>query len=137
MIRIMRDEKVDEKHKTDVTPRDHLANERTFLAWIRTSISLMGFGFVIVKFSLFLKQISLSIDPQIHLRGRGFSAVIGVIMVALGAIGSLLSYLRYRRIERQLNNNIYFPNQLLTAILTIFILIGSILLMIYLIPQIR
>ncbi|QEM08229.1 DUF202 domain-containing protein [Mucilaginibacter rubeus] len=32
---------------------DHLANERTFLAWIRTSIALMGFGFVVVKFSLF------------------------------------------------------------------------------------
>lgn len=35
---------------------DHLANERTFLAWIRTSIGIMGFGFVVVKFSRFLCQ---------------------------------------------------------------------------------
>lgn len=38
---------------------DHLANERTFLAWLRTSIGIMAFGFVVVKFSLFVKQISL------------------------------------------------------------------------------
>jgi putative membrane protein len=37
---------------------DYLANERTFLAWVRTSIALMGFGFVIVKFALFIRQIS-------------------------------------------------------------------------------
>lgn len=122
---------------TETSPRDHLANERTFLAWIRTSIALMGFGFVIVKFSLFLKQISLTIDPQIHLKGRGFSAVIGVVMVALGAIASLLAYFRYRKIEKQLNENQFFPNQLLIALVTVFILLGSILLMIYLVPQIR
>ena len=39
--------------------RDHFANERTFLVWIRTSIAMMGFGFVIVKCILFIKQISL------------------------------------------------------------------------------
>ena len=40
-------------------PTDHLANERTFLAWIRTSIAIMAFGFVVVKFALFVKQITL------------------------------------------------------------------------------
>ena len=44
---------------------DHLANERTFLAWIRTSVGLMGFGFVVVKFSIFLKQISIDIDRTV------------------------------------------------------------------------
>ncbi|KAA0129612.1 DUF202 domain-containing protein [Chryseobacterium sp. SN22] len=36
---------------------DHLANERTFLAWLRTSVALMGFGFILVKFSLFLNRL--------------------------------------------------------------------------------
>ncbi|UZJ63104.1 DUF202 domain-containing protein [Sphingobacterium sp. KU25419] len=45
---------------------DHLANERTFLAWIRTSIGIMGFGFVVVKFSLFVKQVSLILHNQQH-----------------------------------------------------------------------
>lgn len=39
--------------------RDHMANERTFLAWIRTSIGIMAFGFVVEKFALFIKQITL------------------------------------------------------------------------------
>jgi uncharacterized membrane protein YidH (DUF202 family) len=38
--------------------RVHMANERTFLAWIRTSIGIMAFGFVVEKFSLFIKQVS-------------------------------------------------------------------------------
>jgi hypothetical protein len=46
------EEKVLEKPRV----ADHLANERTFLAWIRTSIGIMGFGFVVVKFSRFLRQ---------------------------------------------------------------------------------
>ena len=36
--------------------RVHMANERTFLAWIRTSIGIMAFGFVVEKFALFMKQ---------------------------------------------------------------------------------
>ena len=43
-----------EKIKSQGSAGDHLANERTFLAWIRTSIGIMAFGFVVVKFSLFL-----------------------------------------------------------------------------------
>ncbi|HKF26126.1 MAG TPA: DUF202 domain-containing protein [Candidatus Acidoferrum sp.] len=36
--------------------RDYLAVERTFLAWIRTGVALMGFGFVVARFGLFLQQ---------------------------------------------------------------------------------
>jgi putative membrane protein len=44
---------------------DHLANERTFLACVRTSLGRMGFGFVVVKFSIFVKQISIVVDRQV------------------------------------------------------------------------
>ena len=43
-------------NEKDQNTANHLANERTFLAWIRTSVGLMAFGFVVVKFSLFVKQ---------------------------------------------------------------------------------
>src|SRR6202012_4941228 len=43
---------------------DHLANERTFLAWIRTSIGIMAFGFVVVRFSLFVKQLTLILNKD-------------------------------------------------------------------------
>ncbi len=48
-----------EEIKKQGNTSDHLANERTFLAWIRTSIGIMAFGFVVVKFSLFVKQLSI------------------------------------------------------------------------------
>ena len=119
-----------------VNPSDHLANERTFLAWIRTSIALMGFGFVIVKFALFIRQVSIALGDKISTPPKGYSAIIGVVMVAMGAIMALLAYMRYRNIEKQLNDSSYFPSKLLSLLLTIAILIGSILLVLYLVPNI-
>ena len=116
---------------------DHLANERTFLAWIRTSIALMGFGFVIVKFALFIRQISYVLGEKIaQPQAKGYSAVIGVTMVALGAIMATLAYMRYRKIEKQLNNNTYFPSKWLSALVTLSIIIGGVLLVLYLLPNI-
>ena len=115
---------------------DHLANERTFLAWIRTSIALMGFGFVIVKFALFIRQISIALGEKVVIQSKGYSAMIGVYMVALGAIMALLAYLRYRNIEKQLNNNVYFPSKWLSTLVTLSIVIGSILLVLYLLSNI-
>lgn len=118
-------------------PSDHLANERTFLAWIRTSIAMMGFGFVIVKFALFIRQISIVLGDKTTIpTGKGYSAIIGVIMEAFGAILATLSFIRYRKIEQQLNNNTYFPSKLLSLLLTLSIFIGSILLVLYLLPNI-
>ncbi len=57
-----------------------------FLGWIRTSIALMGFGFVIVKFALFIREISIALGDKVVVPGRGYSAIIGVIMVGIGAV---------------------------------------------------
>lgn len=128
------------KQQKTAGPSDHLANERTFLAWIRTSIALMGFGFVIVKFALFIKQIGLALgektsSPVVH-TGKGYSAVIGVVMVAMGAIIALLAFVRYRSIEKQLKNGDFFPTQWLSVAVTLGIIAGCILLMFYLLPNI-
>lgn len=117
-------------------PADHLANERTFLAWIRTSIALIGFGFVIVKFALFVKQISIALGEKTVLPGKGYSAVIGVIMVALGAVMAALAYLRYINVEKQLNQDSYYPSRWLTTLVAISIIIACILLILYLLPNI-
>lgn len=115
---------------------DHLANERTFLAWIRTSIAMMGFGFVIVKFALFIRQISAVLHQTNISAGKGFSAIVGVIMVAFGAVIAALAFVRYRQVEKQLNNGSYLSSQWLTMAVTIFIIIGSLLLVLYLLPNI-
>jgi len=130
------DSKNDLHEKKPAGPTDYLANERTFLAWIRTSIALMGFGFVIVKFALFIRQLSLALGEKVIVPGKGYSAIIGVVMVALGAIMAICAYLRYRGIEKQLNRNAYFPSKWLSALVTLSIIIGSILLVLYLLPNI-
>jgi putative membrane protein len=112
---------------------DHLANERTFLAWIRTSIGVMAFGFVVVKFSLFLKQISIILGKGIVDQSKGYSSVTGVVLVIVGMIVSVLSYVRYRTTEKQLEAGYYKHSSLLITMLTAFIFFVSVFLIIYLI----
>ena len=86
---------------------DHLANERTFLAWIRTSIGIMAFGFVVVKFSLFVKQISLILGKENIIHSKGYSGIVGIVLVAVGTVTAVLSYIRYKHSEKQLNEGYY------------------------------
>jgi putative membrane protein len=115
---------------------DHLANERTFLAWIRTGIGIMAFGFVVVKFSLFLKQLSLLLNKQYALEQRGLSSVIGIILVAMGAASILFAYTRYRRVEQQIRDGAFQSSTVLLTLLTASIFLVSILLIVYLIQSI-
>ena len=112
---------------------DHLANERTFLAWIRTSVGIMAFGFVVVKFSLFVKQLSLIIDKKDLVPSKGYSALSGIILVSVGAITCVLSWIRYKSIERQLNQGEYKNSSLLITALTASIFLVSLFLIAYLV----
>jgi putative membrane protein len=116
---------------------DHLANERTFLAWMRTSIGIMAFGFVVVKFSLFVKQISLILGKENIIHSKGYSGIVGIILVAVGTVTAVLSYLRYRRSEKQLNEGYYKHSSLLITLLTAFIFLVSVFLIVYLIGSIQ
>lgn len=116
-------------------PSDHLANERTLLAWTRTSIGIMAFGFVVVKFSLFVKQISLVLGKEYAIHSRGVSALVGIILVAVGTATIIFSYVRYKRTEKQLNDGTYRHSSLLITLLTAFIFLVSILLIVYLVES--
>ena len=121
--------------KKQGNPSDHLANERTFLAWIRTSVGIMAFGFVVVKFSLFVKQVSLILGKGNVIQNRGYSAIVGIILVAVGTVTSVLSYLRYRQTAKQLKEGTYSHSSLLITVLTAFIFLVSALLIAYLIES--
>jgi len=124
-----------EENKKQGNPSDHLANERTFLAWIRTSVGIMAFGFVVVKFSLFVKQISMILGKGNVIQNRGYSAIVGIILVAVGTVTSVLSYLRYRQTARQLKEGNYNHSSLLITVITAFIFLVSALLIAYLIES--
>lgn len=84
------------------TLRVHQANERTMLAWIRTGIALMAFGFAIARFGVFLRQVAsvgqLDVQPQ---RGVG-SAWVGAALVALGMLANLFATVRFAQIRRDI-----------------------------------
>jgi putative membrane protein len=130
----MTDDAPQQEIKRPPAANDHLANERTFLAWMRTSIAMMGFGFVVVKFTISIKQLSLVLDGHLP-PSKGYSAIIGILLVGLGAVMALLAYLRYRHIEKQLLSNRYFPSKTLSLLLTIAMILVSILLVLYLMPN--
>ena len=115
--------------------REHLANERTFLAWIRTSIALMGFGFVIVKFTLFLKQLSLLLETG-GAPSKGYSSIIGVVMVAIGVLIAILAFLQYKRNDKWIKNNYFAPSSVLSLLMTFILIIGGIFLIFYLLSNI-
>jgi putative membrane protein len=121
----------------DTKLREHLANERTFLAWVRTSVALIGLGFVIVKFALFLKEISLLIGEQVNPESQGFSAVIGVVIVAFGVAISPFAFYQYKKVEKQINKQNYKSTSFLSALLTFSIVTGGILLILHLMSNIR
>ena len=117
--------------------RVHMANERTFLAWIRTSIGVMAFGFVVEKFALFIKQMSLVLEksnignalPPSH----GYSAIVGIFLVGLGTLMVPLSYFRYKKVEKQIDTGAYKPSSILDILLTISVIAVGIFLVMYLI----
>ena len=82
------------------TIRDHQANERTMLAWIRTGIALMGFGFTIARFGLFLKElVTVGTVTLKAAEGLG-SGWVGTLLVALGMLTNAAAVVRYARIRR-------------------------------------
>ena len=121
--------------KPTASAADHLANERTFLAWLRTSIALMGFGFVVVKFSLFVKQLSLMLTDKAVVPIKGFSAYIGISLVVIGAATALIGFMRYRQIRKQLLDQTFAPSFNLLLLLTVAVLIVSVMLIWYLVPN--
>lgn len=121
--------------------RVHMANERTFLAWIRTSIGIMAFGFVVEKFSLFLKQLSYFFGKSglpgapAALPSQGYSSIVGIFLVGLGALMSVLAFIRYKKVERQIDEDTYQPSMILDMLLVISILAVGVALVLYLIHR--
>ena len=80
-------------------PRVFFAAERTLLAWNRTSLALMAFGFVIERFGLFVHLLLLQKAEPLQ---RGVSFWIGLAFIVLGALTSAISIAQYRKVLRTL-----------------------------------
>jgi putative membrane protein len=87
-------------------PRVLFAAERTLLAWQRSAIALMGFGFVVERFGLFLQMVA---HQPLSGSQRGFSLGIGVFMLLLGAAVALISARQFRQVARNLDPTVVPP----------------------------
>jgi uncharacterized protein (DUF302 family)/uncharacterized membrane protein YidH (DUF202 family) len=83
-------------------PTDYLAAERTFLAWIRTGLALMGFGFVVARFGLFLRTLQMA-EPSLPAQSYGLSFWFGTALIILGVIVNILSASHHLHLVKDLN----------------------------------
>lgn len=100
--------------------RDHLANERTFLAWVRTSVAIVVFGFAIGRFAIAMRQLT---EFQGHVsKTTGLSVWMGMSSILAGAVMVVAGLARYRKTRAQLDAGKFEPAGFvvdLVAILTV------------------
>ncbi len=77
---------------------DHAANERTFLAWVRTAIAVMAFGFLVERFDLFVEIAGKSLaSRKLTAGGLTLANIAGLMLIVLGCATLLLSIVRFRK----------------------------------------
>jgi putative membrane protein len=89
-------------------PRIYLAAERTFLAWVRTSVALMGFGFLIARFAFWVREYAL-VETGHPLARPAISPWLGFGMVVVGVFVSVMAAFRHRNYIRALRNGVTNP----------------------------
>jgi putative membrane protein len=90
---------------------DHAANERTFLAWVRTAIAVMAFGFVIERFDLFLQLAA----PQLALRqaaphGQMIANMAGLAFIGIGVVMIVIAGIRFRKTGKDIETEETVPS---------------------------
>src|SRR5438552_7750059 len=110
---------------------DHLANQRTFLAWIRTGLATITFGFVVERFGLLLRELGFKIGLAevlpIH-----YSSFFGVSLTLLGVIMMIVALVEFLQIRRSIDSERFHPPAAFSIILTILAALIGILLALYL-----
>ncbi len=117
------------KHTTSKRVTDHLANERTFLAWIRTGLATITFGFVVQRFGLLLRQLGVKSTLIASLHS---STVIGVSLTLLGVIMMVVALVNFLQNRRAIDKEEFYPRASFSILLTILACLIGLLLAFYL-----
>src|SRR5437867_10253863 len=101
---------------------EYLANERTFLAWIRTSIAVVTFGFLITRVPEWLHR-STTAGEQPGTNRIGTSLMMGLAMMAFGAVGAVLAAWRYHIVNRAIDEGRVKPDRGLVVLVTVLVVV--------------
>jgi putative membrane protein len=121
--------------------QQHLANQRTFLAWLRTCVALIGLGFVVAKFGLFLFPISGGGGPSTYTTSLAtsfetsthYSSIIGISMVILGIVFAIFALRNYIYMYKSIESNTFTPKHFDIYVLSIGLVILGLFMVAYLI----
>ena len=91
-------------------PRVYFAAERTFLAWIRTGLGLMGIGFAVSRFGIFLREFRAT-KSQVVAHSMGVSGWSGVALVSLGVIVNIAALVQHLNMVHQLSSGTWRPGR--------------------------
>jgi putative membrane protein len=111
--------------------RDHLANERTFLAWVRTGVAIVVFGFAIGRFAIAMRQLT-AMQGQV-LRTAGLSVWIGMSSILAGVAVVIAGLFRYRKTRVLLDAGKFEPAGFALDLITILTVLFGLVLAGYLI----
>ncbi|MBF0517230.1 MAG: DUF202 domain-containing protein [Nitrospirae bacterium] len=130
------------RDKNNEYPRalTHMSNERTFLSWIRTSIAVMAFGFVVEKFALFMMKFTEFLTSAGQNRAKvesveHFSSKTGLLLIIIGEVIALAAFMKYLNTARQIKHEQYFRSIGLDILMTIAIIAIAVLFTVHLIES--
>ncbi|MCF6765920.1 DUF202 domain-containing protein [Thiotrichales bacterium 19S3-7] len=84
---------------------DHAANERTFLAWIRTAITIMAFGFLIERFDIFLSYLHQSVqNPNMRFQPSLSAELTGLLLMIVSVVMIITATIRYLMLKRSIES---------------------------------
>jgi len=117
---------------------DHAANERTYLAWVRTSIAIMAFGFLIEKFELYIAFISLTFDDAQKIEPSLSAQLIGLSLFLVGILIIIISTIKFYIYKKDIDSEelVSYGSKKITAALSILIIVMAIFLFFYMGEQI-
>jgi putative membrane protein len=111
--------------------RDHLANERTFLAWVRTGAAIVVFGFAIGRFAIAMRQLTAFSGHPV--RTVGLSVWMGAGSIVAGVVLVIAGLVRYRKTRAQLDAGSFEPAGFVLDLVTILTVLFGLALAGYLI----